>query len=49
MIALILTFITQLNSITIPEAQVEVVEAEIEAVLFRPDTRDPSWRFLSMR
>jgi hypothetical protein len=32
MIALILTFITQLNSITIPEAQVEVEEAEVEAV-----------------
>ena len=32
MIALILTFITQLNSITIPVAQVEVAEAEVEAV-----------------
>ena len=32
MIALILALITQFNSIPVPSAQVEVVEAEIEAV-----------------
>ena len=32
MIALILTFITQLNITSTPVAQVEVAEAEIEAV-----------------
>jgi hypothetical protein len=32
MIALILTFITQLNITSTPVAQVEVVEAEVEAV-----------------
>ena len=32
MIALILTLITQLNSIPVPTAQVEVPEAEVEAV-----------------
>jgi hypothetical protein len=32
MIALILTLITQFNSIAVRPAQVEVVEAEIEAV-----------------